>query len=127
MGDPRDLIRGVARGIDLFDCVLPTRLARHGAAFTRDGRINVTNAKYAEDDAPLDAECDCPTCKSFSRAYIRHLLQVGEMLGLTLMSAHNLRFLLNLMAGIRAAIFEHRFTNFATGWLARYERAEGVI
>lgn len=127
VGDPRDLIRGVARGIDLFDCVLPTRLARHGAAFTRDGRINVSNAKYAEDDAPLDAECDCPTCKSFSRAYIRHLLQVGEMLGLILMSAHNLRFLLKLMADIRAAIFEQRFGAFATRWLARYERAEGVI
>ena len=96
-------------------------------AFTRDGRINVSNAKYAEDDTPLDAECDCPTCKSFSRAYIRHLLQVGEMLGLILMSAHNLRFLLKLMADIRAAIFEQRFAAFATRWLARYERAEGVI
>ncbi len=123
VGDPRDLIRGVARGVDMFDCVLPTRLARHGAAFTRDGRINVTNLKYAEDDGPLDAGCDCYACRTFSRAYARHLLQAGELLGLTLMSLHNVRFLLKLMADIRASIIEKRFAAFAAAWLARYERA----
>lgn len=123
VGEPTDLIRAVARGVDMADCVLPTRLARHGAAFTRDGRINMRNKHYEEDDRPIDPECACYTCRNFSRAYLRHLLQVQEMLGLYLMSVHNLAFLLELMRHIRAAIVEGRFESFAQAWLARYERA----
>lgn len=123
VGEPTDLVRSVARGVDMFDCVLPTRLARHAAAFTRDGRINLRGKVYAEDDAPVDAECDCYTCRSFTRAYIRHLLHVDEMLGLYLMSLHNLRFLLALMEQIRAAIAEGRYAEFSRQWLARYERS----
>ncbi len=123
VGEPTDLIRSVARGVDMFDCVLPTRLARHAAAFTRDGRINLRGKVYAEDDGPIDAACDCYTCRSFTRAYIRHLLHVGEMLGLHLMSLHNLRFLLRLMEEIRAAIADRRYAQFAADWLARYEGA----
>jgi queuine tRNA-ribosyltransferase len=120
VGEPTDLIRAVARGVDMFDCVLPTRLARHGAAFTRDGRINMRNKMYEEDESPIDAECDCYACSTFTRAYIRHLLHVGEMLGLYLMSLHNLAFLLRLMRQIRAAIFDDQFEEFANNWLARY-------
>lgn len=121
VGDPRDLIRGVARGIDMFDCVLPTRLARHGAAFTHDGRINMRNKIFEEDERPIDAECACYTCRTFTKAYIRHLLHVEEMLGLYLMSLHNLHFLLQLMREIRSAILQDRFTEYASAWLFRYE------
>jgi queuine tRNA-ribosyltransferase len=121
VGEPTDLVRGVARGVDQFDCVLPTRLARHGAAFTHTGRINMRNRIYLEDDSPLDAECDCYACQHFSKAYIRHLLHAGEILGLYLASLHNLRFLLKLMSEIRFAIFENRFEAFAVSWLTRYE------
>ncbi len=121
MGEPTDLIRAVARGVDMADCVLPTRLARHGAAFTRDGRINMRNRIYAEDDRPIDPECGCYACRHFSRAYIRHLLQAGEILGMYLMSIHNIAFLLDLMREMRAAIVEGRFQAFAERWLARYE------
>ena len=124
VGEPTDLIRGVARGVDMFDCVLPTRLARHGAAFTRDGRINMRNRKFEDDESPIDAECDCYTCRTFTRSYIRHLLAVGEMLGLYLMSLHNLRFLMNLMSHIRAALQDGNFDEFARAWLARYERSQ---
>jgi queuine tRNA-ribosyltransferase len=122
VGEPTDLVRSVGGGMDMFDCVLPTRLARHGAAFTHDGRINMRNKMYEEDERPIDAECDCYTCRNFTRAYIRHLLQAGEMLGLYLMSIHNLAFLLNLMRQIRAAILEDRFHAWAQTWLARYEK-----
>jgi queuine tRNA-ribosyltransferase len=127
VGEPTDLIRAVARGIDMFDCVLPTRLARHGAAFTRDGRINMRNKLHERDDAPLDAECGCYTCTTFTRAYIRHLMHVGETLGLYLMSVHNLQFLLDLMRDIRAALHEDRFEPWAQTWLTRYERAPAAI
>jgi queuine tRNA-ribosyltransferase len=120
VGEPVDLINGVMRGVDMFDCVLPTRLARHGAAFTRDGRINMRNVIFAEDDRPLDPGCTCYVCQTFTRAYIRHLLHVGEILGLYLMSLHNVHFLLNLMRDIRAAVFEDCFDTFAAEWLARY-------
>ena len=123
VGEPTDLIRAVARGVDMADCVLPTRLARHGAAFTRDGRINMRNRIYAEDDRPIDPECDCYACRHFSRAYIRHLLQAGEILGMYLMSVHNIAFLISLMREVRAAIIEGRFQAFAESWLARYEAA----
>ena len=127
VGDPRDLVRGVARGIDMFDCVLPTRLARHGAAFTHDGRINMRNKGFEEDDRPLDVECDCYTCQNFTRAYIRHLLHVQEMLGLYLMSIHNLAFLLNLMRQMRAAIVSQNFEAFAVQFLSRYEKTAAQI
>ncbi|MCS6848147.1 MAG: tRNA guanosine(34) transglycosylase Tgt [Anaerolineae bacterium] len=123
VGEPTDLIRAVQRGTDMADCVLPTRLARHGAAFTRDGRINMRNRIYAEDERPIEPECDCYTCRNFSRAYIRHLLQAGEILGLYLMSIHNTAFLLNLMREVREAIVQRCFEVFARAWLARYERA----
>ena len=106
----------------MFDCVLPTRLARHGAAFTRDGRVNMRNKLHERVDAPIDAGCGCYTCQNFTRAYIRHLLHVEEMLGLYLMSIHNLHFLMTEMRDIRAALAEDRFEAFAQGWLARYER-----
>jgi len=122
VGEPTDLIRAVARGIDMADCVLPTRLARHGAAFTHAGRINMRNKVYAEDEQPIDPGCCCYTCRTFTRAYVRHLLHVGEILGLYLMSVHNLHFLLQLMREIRGAIQASRFDEFATAWLARYEQ-----
>ena len=120
VGEPIDLINGVARGMDLFDCVLPTRLARHGAAFTDVGRINMRNKLYEEDEQPLNPGCACYACKTFTRAYIRHLLHVGEILGLYLMSLHNVHFLIQLMADIRQAIFDDRFDQFAADWSARY-------
>ncbi|MCL5994600.1 MAG: tRNA guanosine(34) transglycosylase Tgt [Chloroflexi bacterium] len=121
VGEPTDLIHGVMRGIDMFDCVLPTRLARHGAAFTHHGRINMRNKVYQEDERPLDTGCDCYTCQTFTRAYIRHLLHVGEMLGLYLMSLHNVHFLLQLMREIRAAILADQMDIFAQAWLAHYQ------
>lgn len=121
VGEPRDLINGVARGVDMFDCVLPTRLARHGAAFTRGGRINMRNQIFIDDESPIDPTCDCYTCRTFTKSYIRHLIAVEEMLGLYLMSIHNLRFLLNLMSDIRAAIAANTFDSFAAAWIAQYE------
>jgi len=126
VGEPTDLVRAVQRGVDMADCVLPTRLARHGAAFTRDGRINMRNRAYAEDERPIDPECDCYACRHFSRAYIRHLLQVGEILGMYLMSIHNTAFLLNLMREVRAAIIQGQFEAFAQAWLSRYERTSSL-
>ena len=120
VGEPTDLINGVARGMDMFDCVLPTRLARHGAAFTHTGRINMRNKAFEEDDQPIDPGCACYACTTFTRAYIRHLLHVEEILGLYLMSLHNVHFLIQLMSEIRQAILADRFETFATGWLARY-------
>lgn len=125
VGEPTDLIRAVARGIDMFDCVLPTRLARHGAAFTRDGRINMRNKIFENDASPIDAQCTCYTCTGFTRAYIRHLLHVQEMLGLYLMSLHNLQFLMDLMRDIRAALQQDGYTDWALAWLRRYERDPG--
>lgn len=123
VGEPTDLIHGVARGVDMFDCVLPTRLARHGAAFTHSGRINMRNKLFEEDEQPIDPECQCYTCQTFTRAYIRHLLHVGEMLGLYLMSLHNISFLLQLMREIREAIFTDSFAAFSQAWLARYSKS----
>ncbi len=126
VGEPTDLIRAVARGVDMFDCVLPTRLARHGAAFTRDGRINMRNKRHENDDAPIEASCSCYACTTFSRAYIRHLMHVGEMLGLYLMSIHNLQFLMDLMHEVRAALQQDQFDAWAAAWLSRYERSAAL-
>ena len=113
VGTPEDLVNGVMRGVDIFDCVLPTRLARHHAAFTHSGRINLVNAIYAHDPAPIDAQCACYTCLHFSRAYLRHLIAAKEILSASLLSIHNLYTLLELARQIRQAIIENRFDTFA--------------
>ena len=104
IGDPEGILRVIAAGVDMFDCVLPTRLGRTGAAMTGRGRLNMRNAIFARDPRPLDEDCGCTTCQRFSRAYIRHLVNVGETLVLQLLSVHNIHFYLDLMRRIRAAI-----------------------
>ncbi len=121
VGSPEDLITGVQRGVDIFDCVLPTRLARHHAAITRDGRLNIANAKYISDKSPIDESCTCYTCRNFSGAYIRHLVLAKEILGATLLTIHNLNTLLVLMKDIRQAIVDGQFTQFATKFLEQWE------
>lgn len=118
VGMPDDLVHGVQRGVDMFDCVLPTRLARHGAALTRQGRLNLSNQRYARDPAPLVDGCACYTCQHFSRAYVRHLVMSSEMLAATLLSLHNIHTLLHLMRDMRQAILEGRFAAFAQAFFA---------
>jgi queuine tRNA-ribosyltransferase len=112
VGTPGDLVACVAAGIDLFDCVLPTRNARNGMLFTSTGRLQIKNAAYARDEAPLDAACDCPTCRRFSRAYLRHLFMVGEILAMRLLTIHNVSFYLALMRAARRAILDGRYAAF---------------
>jgi len=119
VGSPDYLIEGVIRGIDMFDCVLPTRIGRNGTVFTSSGRIIVRDAKYARDFSPMDPECDCYACRNFTRAYIRHLFKTGEILGLRLATWHNLRFLINLMSDIRQAIREDRLLDFRKEFFTR--------
>jgi len=114
VGKPADLVGGVLRGVDMFDCVLPTRSGRTSQAFTRRGAINLRNARHNEDPRPLDAECACPACKSYSRAYLHHLVKAGEILGAMLLTWHNLQYYQDLMAGMRAAIGEGRLEAFAS-------------
>ncbi|WP_416909082.1 MAG: tRNA guanosine(34) transglycosylase Tgt [Polymorphobacter sp.] len=122
VGKPDDIVGAVQRGVDMFDCVLPTRSGRNGQAFTRDGPLNLRNARFAEDLAPLDAACGCPSCTGgVSRAYIHHLVKSGEMLGAMLMTEHNIWFYQELMAALRSAIAAHDLTAFATRFLARYK------
>ncbi len=121
VGSPEDLINGVLRGIDIFDCVLPTRLARHQAAFTPTGRINLMNAIYTHDHSPIDESCGCYACQNFTRAYLRHLIVAKEMLAATLISIHNITFLVHLMQQSRQAILENRFTLFAQDFLSMYK------
>ena len=121
VGSPEDLLEGVSRGVDMFDCVLPSRLGRHGAAFTHDGRINLKKATLKADQGPIDPACDCYTCRTYSRAYLRHLFHAEEFLGPRLATIHNLRFLVRLMEQTRHAILEQRFAAFRTAWLARYQ------
>ncbi len=109
LGKPRDLLDGVAAGVDLFDCVVPTRNGRHGVLFTRRGRLNIRNARFKDDSRPPEAGCDCPTCSLHSRAYLRHLLHIDEALGATLATLHNLRFYLRLLEEARSAIAEGGF------------------
>jgi len=109
VGTPEDLIDGVARGVDIFDCALPTRLARHHAAFAAEGRLNLMNARFARDERPIDETCDCYTCRTFSRAYLRHLIVAREWLAGTLLSIHNLRALIRLMQQMRACILDGSF------------------
>ena len=120
VGSPEDLVESVARGVDLFDCVLPTRVARNGALFTAGGRVNIGNRRFADLDQPLDAECDCYCCQSYSVAYLWHLFKAKEILGLRLASVHNLRFIQRLMAEMRAAINEERFEKFRESFWSRY-------
>ena len=112
VGEPSDIIEGVIRGIDMFDCVLPTRIARHGNAFTRHGKLNIKNSKYKEDFTPIEEGCDCYTCKNYTKAYIRHLVNVDEALGGRLLSIHNIRFLIRLTEELREAIKEDRLLEY---------------
>jgi queuine tRNA-ribosyltransferase len=123
-GTPEDLVECVARGIDLFDCVLPTRNARNGQLFTRRGPLSIRNARYARDPRPPDPECGCPTCRRHSRAYLRHLALSGEMTGATLNTLHNLYFYLDTMRAIRNAIGSGTFNLFRSSFLAIYSRRQ---
>ena len=120
VGTPDCLVEGVARGIDMFDCVFPTRVARNGTAITSVGRVVIRNAAYIEDFSPLDPACDCYTCRNYSRAYLRHLIRCDEIFGLRLMSLHNLHYLIRLMRGIRMSILEDRFVEFQQNFWAAY-------
>ena len=120
VGKPDDIVGAVERGIDMFDCVLPTRSGRTGQAFTRAGPINLRNAKFGEDQGPLDPACACPVCGTWTRAYVHHLVRSDEILGAMLMTEHNLYFYQALMADLRAAIADGRLTAFANGFRAQY-------
>jgi queuine tRNA-ribosyltransferase len=125
VGRPDDLIDAVTRGFDLFDCVLPTRAARHGLLYTSEGTLAIKHARYKEDGAPPDAACGCPTCRRHSRAYLRHLFVAGEPTAATLLTVHNLTAILDLMRGIREALASNRFTAWAADALPRWSRAVG--
>jgi queuine tRNA-ribosyltransferase len=121
VGTPEDLINAVARGVDLFDCVLPTRLARHHAAFSPEGRLNLMNAGFARDERPIDERCDCYTCRTFSRGYLRHLVVAGELVAGTLLSIHNLRSLVRLVAEMRLSILAGTFKDSIGAWLRGWQ------
>ena len=121
VGTPEDLINGIARGIDIFDCVLPTRLARHNAAFSSEGRLNLMNATFIEDKRPLDEACSCYTCQTFTRAYLRHLVIAKELLAGTLLSIHNLHALIQLVKDIRVSITDNTFERKVPAWLAQWQ------
>lgn len=121
VGSPDCLLEGVLRGIDMFDCVLPTRLARNGTVFTRRGKLVVRNAAYTRDLAPLDPECVCYACRNYSRAYIRHLLKAGEVLGIRLTTIHNLYFILELMEEIKQAIIEERLIDYRDAFIKKFQ------
>ncbi len=120
VGEPIDILEGVSRGVDMFDCVLPTRLARHGHAFTLDGKINLKNAKFKDDFTPIDGECDCEACRYYTRAYIRHLIVAQETFGQRLLSIHNLRFLIKLTENIRESIQKNSFQQYKEEFIRRY-------
>jgi queuine tRNA-ribosyltransferase len=123
IGDPEGVLEVIERGVDMFDCVLPTRTARTGSAITWEGRLNLRNARFARDPRPLDERCPCQACSRFSRAYLRHLINQEELLGLRLLSLHNLRFLLDLTANARAAIEEGRLAAYKAEALGRLASA----
>ncbi len=125
VGFPEDLLQSVARGLDLFDCVAPTRNGRNGSAYTPDGTVNIRNAVHRADPGPLDASCDCETCRTYSRGYLRHLFAAEELLGLRLLSLHNVRFLVRLAAEARAQILAGTFDTWHLEWLKRYN-ARGI-
>ncbi|MBQ9442862.1 MAG: tRNA guanosine(34) transglycosylase Tgt [Lachnospiraceae bacterium] len=122
VGTPVNILEAVERGVDFFDCVYPSRNGRHGQLYTHSGKFNIKNAEYAEDLRPIEEGCKCPACRSYSRAYIRHLIKAGEMLGLRLCVLHNLYFYNHLMEEIRQALDEDRFDTFKADFLARYKR-----
>lgn len=124
VGFPEDLVEGIARGVDLFDCVAATRNGRHGSAWTSVGRVNIRKAEHRTADQPLDPACDCTTCARFSRGYLRHLFVAGEMLGLRLVSLHNVRFLIRIGELARAAILAGAFDGWSREWLRRYHARE---
>ncbi len=124
LGDPEGILEVIARGIDMFDCVLPTRTARTGSALTWQGRLNLRNARFARDESPLDEGCACPACTRFSRAYLRHLVNQQELLGHRLLTLHNLRFVLDLVAGARSAIERGELQSYKEAALARLQAAE---
>ena len=122
VGDPIDILEGVERGIDMFDCVLPTRIARHGNAFTHTGKINLKNLKYREDFTPIEDSCDCYTCKHYTKAYIRHLLVANEVLAGRLLSIHNIRFLIKLTEDIRKSIDNNNFNEYKEEFINNYKK-----
>ena len=124
VGKPDDIVGAVQRGIDMFDCVLPTRSGRTGQAFTHDGPLNIRNARYKEDEAPLDADCACPVCDGWSRAYLHHLVKAGEILGMMLLTWANLAYYQDLMAGMRQAIREGSFEDFQALTKGDWQRGE---
>jgi len=120
VGKPIDLVEAAARGVDMFDCVLPTRSGRHGQAWTWEGPLNLKNARFAEDDTPLDSQSACPASRDYSRAYLHHLIRSGEILGQVLLSWHNIAFFQSLMSEMRAAISQRRFAAFVQDFKARH-------
>ena len=124
VGTPANILEAVSRGVDFFDCVYPTRNGRHGHAYTKSGRLNLKNERYKTDDRPIEEGCDCPACRNHSRAYIRHLLVAGEMLGLRLMVLHNLRFYNRMMEEIREAIEQDRFEEYKKETLEGFARGQ---
>jgi queuine tRNA-ribosyltransferase len=127
VGAPEDIVEAVYRGIDMFDCVLPTRIARNGALLTPDGRLNIRNAPYADDPRPVQEDCDCYTCRTFSRAYLRHLYRAGEISGLRLGTIHNVHFMLTLMAQIRESIRTDTFDTFRLAFLERFQISNQAV
>ena len=127
LGAPDDIVRAVAGGVDLFDSALPTRVARHGAMFTLDGRRNITNAAYRQHDGPFDLECDCYTCRTFSAAYLHHLFRCEELLAYRLATIHNLRFMVRLMARIRESLADGEFHSFQENFLSRYQPSDEQV
>ena len=125
VGSVDEILDGISQGVDMFDCVLPTRIARHGALMTSSGRVNIRDAKYERDFSPLDAECDCYCCKNYTKAYLRHLYKCDETFGKRLLSIHNVRFLIHMMEGAREAIKEDRFEEYKNEFLAKFGDERG--
>ena len=124
VGDPIDLLEGIKRGIDMFDCVLPTRIARHGNAFTGHGKMNIKNQQYKDDFTPIESECDCYACRNYTKAYIRHLIIANESFGARLLSIHNIRFLVKLTEDMRLAIKDDRLLDFKEEFLSKYKSSK---
>jgi len=124
VGLPEDIVESVYHGIDMFDCVMPTRNARNGMLFTSDGKVVIRNARYRRDGSPVDIECDCYTCRNYSRAYLRHLFISGEILGLVLNTIHNIRYFMNLMKKIRDAIRSDNYSAFRKDFMSRLSYSE---
>jgi queuine tRNA-ribosyltransferase len=127
LGTPPQMLEMIARGMDMFDCVLPTRLARNGTAFTAGGTLNLKNAEFARDKRPIEENCACPACREFTRGYIRHLIKAEEILGLRLITLHNLHFYLNLMNQARTEIESGTFDQFCKTFVAEYKTRDAAI